>query len=108
MSDDEKGSDEPSSSFLEKERARLGEDFIAIHTFIFQREQSGELTRAQGSEIDVLYLNVLADAGISRVRTTAADVAVLRHGNHVMREDLKRRFPSYAREIDSLDSSRGR
>jgi hypothetical protein len=108
MPDEERGGDGAPSSFLEKERARLGGDFDAIQQFIFEREQSGELTREQGSEIDMLFLNLLGDAGISRIGSTALDVAVLRQGNHVMREDLKRRFPSYVKEIDRLDSSRGR
>jgi len=108
MPDEEKGGDGAPSSFLQKERARLREDFLAIQTFIFEREQSGELTRAQGSEIDLLSLNVLSAAGISRLGSTAVDVAVLKQSNHLTREELKRRFPSYTKEIDGLDSSRGR
>jgi hypothetical protein len=96
---------EDSSSFLEKERARLRKDFQAIQTFIFQKEEAGELTRKQSSEIDGLCLKVLADAGISRLGSSAIDVAVLRQCNHIAREELKRQFPLYAKEIDGLDSS---
>jgi len=98
--------DQSQDSFLSKERARLRKDFHAINEFIFQRQQAGELTKEQASQIDQVYLQIVVrDAGIADLGSTEIDVAVMKHANHSARAALKRLLPAYANEIDGLDSA---
>jgi hypothetical protein len=98
--------DQAQDSFLSKERARLRKDFHAINEFMFQRQQAGELTKEQASQIDQVYLQIVVrDAGIADLGSTEIDVAVMKHANHSARAALKRLLPAHANEIDGLDST---
>jgi hypothetical protein len=110
MSADDEHHEHLDPSFLRRERARLQKDFQAIQDFIYARQDAGELTEAQASAANDLYLETIVwDAGIKDgLGSTAIDLAVLKHANHLARAALKVMLPAHAKAIDCLESPHNR